>query len=229
MDAFYRALGAAGGMPFEPSSVFSAPRPPFKQPTPAAGTRDARAASAPATPPHGAFEDERPGRTDAVAGSGKALKIGAVLAGLAIGVVAVGFALRGATRSRPPPRRRPPRRATTQAAPPPVGRAGPSARRRAVRGRGDHRPSPPAEAQAPLPADAASKSGGRKHRRGAGDESKPDPAHRKIDIPAEPTPARAEEPLRPVVAAMRGYPIEVSAEAAAAHRAALVLDLHNDA
>ena len=27
---------------------------------------------------------------------------------------------------------------------------------------------------------------------------------------------------------MRGYPIEVSAEAAAAHREALVLDLHND-
>jgi serine/threonine protein kinase len=90
MDAFYQALGAAGGMPFEPSSVFSAPRPAAKQPTPAAGSR------APAGPTSGTFEDERPLRAaDATGGTGKGAKIGLAVAALAIGAAAVGFALRG--------------------------------------------------------------------------------------------------------------------------------------
>ncbi len=45
MDAFYRALGAAGGFAFEPSQVFVAPRPPkasLKYPTLAAANVEAR-------------------------------------------------------------------------------------------------------------------------------------------------------------------------------------------
>ena len=88
-------------------------------------------------------------------------------------------------------------------------------------------PSPPTEDR--HPPSPASKGGGRKHRRSAAEEeTKPDPAHRKIEHPGRADAGRAEEPVRPVAAAVRGYPIEVSAEAAAAHAAALVLDLHND-
>jgi predicted Ser/Thr protein kinase len=192
MDAFYRALGAAGGMPFEPSSVFSAPRPGPKQATPAAGSRDA--ASAPGTPTHGAFEDERPGRTDAAGGTGNGLKVGVVIASLAIGAIAVGFALRGGAKK---PADTPAPAAATQVAPPP---AQPSAPPAAETPTPPAEvvvipPSPPAEPPAVAPGEAAAKAGGRKHRRGAGDEGKPDPAHRKIDIPAEPTPAELKNPF----------------------------------
>jgi serine/threonine-protein kinase len=191
MDAFYRALGAAGGMPFEPSSVFSAPRPGLKQPTPAAGTRDARPA---VTPAHGTFEDQRPGRAEAPAGRGKGLMVGVVIAGLAIGAIAVGFALRGGDKQ--PAHASPP---VAAPAPPPA--APPAAEPAAPPAAAAPSevvvipPSPPAEA--PPPADPATKGGGRKHRRGASDETRPDPAHRKIDIPAEPTPAELKNPFAP--------------------------------
>ena len=49
MDAFYRALGAAGGLPFEPSQVFSPPRASLKYPNlaePSAEARESRTALA---------------------------------------------------------------------------------------------------------------------------------------------------------------------------------------
>ena len=71
MDALYRALGAAGGFAFEPSQVFVPPRLPkasLKYPTLAAASRGrARIADGDrGIAGSGTFDDERPGRQDAV-------------------------------------------------------------------------------------------------------------------------------------------------------------------
>src|SRR5262245_10743843 len=100
MDAFYRALGAAGGMPFEPSAVFVAPRVPkasLKYPTLAAANldvRESRTAIA-VSGATGTFEDERPGRPDeAPGGRRKPIVIAAVVAGLALAAGGAVVALR---------------------------------------------------------------------------------------------------------------------------------------
>src|SRR4029077_13164911 len=104
MDTFYRALGAAGGLPFEPSSVFVAPKAGLRYPALAETNplaRDSKTAIA-SSPPHGTFEDERPVRLETPSGSfGPGAKLGAIVAAVAIaGIVAV-VALRSGRRSAP--------------------------------------------------------------------------------------------------------------------------------
>jgi serine/threonine protein kinase len=197
MDAFYRALGAAGGLPFEPSSVFAAPagvpRANLKYPALAAPSAEARASrTAIASPisPTGSFEDERPGRPgDAPAGGGK-LKIAAIVGVLAAGGVAAALALRGGDKAAPAVTAAP--AAAAPAAPTPaapsevvVNPTPPPAP-----------PSPPAEAKAPVAEPAAEPAGkpGRKHRRVA-DEAAPIPARRQVDVPTEPTPVELKNPF----------------------------------
>ena len=108
MDALYRALGAAGGFAFEPSAVFVAPRVPkasLKYPTLAAANLEARESrTAIATSSGtGTFEDERPGRLDDAAGGKRSpAKIAMVVAGLALGVAGVVFALKPSSTATPP-------------------------------------------------------------------------------------------------------------------------------
>src|SRR3954453_1428133 len=83
MDALYRALGAAGGIPFEPSSVFVPPRVPkasLKYPTLAAANLAARESRTAIATSGGTFDDERPVRPDqAPAGSRRPMVIAAVV------------------------------------------------------------------------------------------------------------------------------------------------------
>jgi serine/threonine-protein kinase len=108
MDAFYRALGAAGDFAFEPSQVFVAPRPPkasLKYPTLAALNQENRE-SRTAIGVSGTFEDERLGRPgggdEAPAGSRKPLVIAAVVGAALIGVGALVFALKPSSKAAAP-------------------------------------------------------------------------------------------------------------------------------
>ncbi len=91
MDAFYRALGGAGGQPFEPSSVFGPPKASLRYPTlaePNPTVRNSRTAIA-STVSRGTFEDERPTRV-AHPGLGLGIKVGAIVAGVAAATVVAG-------------------------------------------------------------------------------------------------------------------------------------------
>jgi serine/threonine-protein kinase len=189
MDAFYRALGTAGGQPFETSNVHAGlnpgepPRASLKYPTlaePNADVRDSKTAIA-ASPPVGTFDDERPMRAEAAGGLPARAKLGiAALVSAGIVVTAV-LALRGGSRpaaSAPPPAAAPAQQAV--AAPPPAPVA----------------PAPtdkPADPVEPAPAVAAppAEKPARSHRHHA-DGDKVDPLHRRIDVPDEPPPTPAE-------------------------------------
>jgi serine/threonine-protein kinase len=192
MDSFYRALGAAGGVPFEPSGVFMAPKanlryPALAEANPAA--RDSRTAIA-ASGPHGTFEDERPVRPATGFGGGKMV---AIVAGLLV-IVGVAFlALRGGPKPEAkleaaiaptaaavvPTPPAPPPPAAVQPTPAPVAGTPAAA-------------APPAAAE-PVEAKPSARA---HHRHGSGDESKADPAHRQIAVPAEDTtPAELKNPF----------------------------------
>jgi serine/threonine-protein kinase len=193
MDAFYRALGAVGGLPFEPSGVLRvrqqsplATKPIEARPPAASGRGQQRGGDAGES-----FADERPVRAAdaAPAGMGSGLKIGIVVAALAVAGAVVAFGMRGDKQTAAS------KAAVTAPAPaaPPV--ATPPAPQPAAAEVVVVPPSPPATEPAPA-ADGASGKLGRKHRRGAAsEEPKPDPAHRQIDIPAEPTPAELKNPF----------------------------------
>jgi serine/threonine protein kinase len=97
MDQFYRALGGAGGEPFESSAAYT-PNPALRYPVlaqPNARARDSRTevappGSGPATSPTGGhFEDERP-----VVRQAAGLKLGGVVVGVAVVAALVVLALR---------------------------------------------------------------------------------------------------------------------------------------
>jgi serine/threonine-protein kinase len=186
MDAFYRALGAAGGFAFEPSQVFVAPRPPkasLKYPTLAAANVEARESrTAIASAGAGTFEDERPGRPEeAPAGSRKPMMIAMVVGGLALAGVGAFLALRPSPAAPPAAVAPPPTPAPTPAAvAAPVPAATPPAQT----------PPPAAKSIAETPpAETATKpSRSSRRRRGADtDEPKADPLHRVIPVAPETT------------------------------------------
>ncbi|HEY6475512.1 MAG TPA: serine/threonine-protein kinase, partial [Polyangia bacterium] len=198
MDAFYQALGEAGGVPFEPSNVFI-PReasaalkyPRLSKPNEVAA-RESKTAIA-ASPPTGTFDDERPVRAESTGGPGAGVKIGLGVAAAIVAIVAVVLALRGGHKGAEPvieaTATRPPAHVTAPpgAAPSPPGAA----------------PSPPAapqpavagEAVAAPPAEPAEKSVKPRRHHEAAEASRPDLLHRKLDVPADPTPAELKNPF----------------------------------
>ncbi|HLK92811.1 MAG TPA: serine/threonine-protein kinase [Polyangia bacterium] len=185
MDAFYQALGAAGGDPFEPSNVFMPPQASLKYPRLTepneAAARESKTAIA-VSPPHGTFDDERPVRLDAGKGLPSGVKIGLGVAGAAAVAIVLALALRGGHPTAPPEG---PPRATSAAAAPPA--PAPAARPVA--------PPPVAAppAAAPVSPEAAHAEPAEKpaprphHHHEAAEAPKPDPLHRKIDVPVEQT------------------------------------------
>ena len=243
MDALYRALGAAGGLPFEPSAVFVAPRAKasLKYPTLAAANPEARESRTAIAVVAGRGRSRTSGRCAPTQRGRRAsrgrrkLVVGApvALARRAALVLALrpsstatppaappsAAAAVGAAPAAPRPRRRPPRatagRRAVAAAPPETPRPRRRRRRRAV-------DAGQAEPLAP-PAREPTRPKSRRPIRCTG----------QIPVPAEPTPGDSSRSRRIRSAllprpAVRGFPVEVSPEAAAAHEAALVLDLHND-
>jgi eukaryotic-like serine/threonine-protein kinase len=201
MDAFYRALGAAGDLSFEPSAVFVPPRASLKYPNladPNPLTRESKTAMA--SKSAASFADERPVRASEAPtklGSGAKLAVGALVGGvialvlfLALprgpkpapagsnNVTTAGTTAASATPTAPAPT--PPPSATPPAAvtpPPPAAKT-----------------SPAATAAEPAPT-RPSRSRRRRDVESGGDEAKADPLHRKIPIPAEPTPAELKNPF----------------------------------
>jgi serine/threonine-protein kinase len=198
MDAFYQALGAAGGVPFEPSNVFLPPQASLKYPrlTEAnAGARQSKTAIS-VSPPVGTFEDERPQRAEAPGRLGAGAKLGLGVAGAVALILALVLALRGGQKPA----------ADTVAATPPAAAAAapakPAVASAASPAAATPAPPPPQPAAAPVarteptmaPAETAEKSA-RPHHRHEGTETKADPLHRKIDVPGEPTPAELKNPF----------------------------------
>jgi hypothetical protein len=200
MDAFYQALGAAGGVPFEPSNVFIAPQASLKYPRLTEANTEARHSKTAisVSPPVGTFEDERPQRAEGPAGR---LSAGAKIGLGVAGAVAVGLALVLALRGGHPTSA-----ASAVATPLAAGPARPAA----AAAPAAPTPSPAAAVPAPLPpsaaapvarteptvapAEAAEKTA-RPHHRHEGSETRADPLHRKIDVPGEPTPAELKNPF----------------------------------
>jgi serine/threonine-protein kinase len=203
MDALYRALGAAGGLPFEPSSVFVPPKASLRYPTLAEANpkvSESRTAIA-ANVPRGTFEDERPLRAEESHGTGMGLKIGALVAGVAIATVVAVMVLRSP--SKPESAAAPAAPAPTQAAvapvPPPSPPPAPAA---------ELKPAAVAPAAAPKPAPATAEAAdtvstgkrdrSRRKRGETGPTAKVDPAHRMIPVPPEEkdtTPAELKNPF----------------------------------
>ena len=204
MDAFYRAIGAAGGLPFEPSTVTRVAGPALppgatlKYPSlaePNAGVRDSRTAIT-ATPPVGAFDDERPSRPEASGGGLGArakLALGAAAALAIVSVVVL--AMRGGTpaaghavadkAAATPPAAAPVEKAALVPAPP--------AERPIAAPPAANPPGPPTPTAA---AEGASTDKPARARRHHGDNDKADPLHRKIDVPGDPaTPAELKNPF----------------------------------
>jgi serine/threonine-protein kinase len=190
MDALYRALGAAGGIPFEPSAVFVPTRIPkasLKYPTLAAANLEARESrTAIAVSGAGTFEDERPVRLDETpAGSRKPMVIAMAVGGLVLGAVGLVLALRPSDKVTPPAE-------AAAVAKPTAAVAAPAAAPPAAT-------APPAPAAAPKPAPAAaapatdapaakpSRSRRRRASEGDSEGAKADPLHRSIAVPAENT------------------------------------------
>jgi serine/threonine-protein kinase len=197
MDAFYGALGSAGGLPFETSGAASAPPASLRYPELAdsnAAARESKTAIA-ASGPRGTFDDERPVRLDAVTGTGRGVKI-AVAAGAVVAIViAAALALRSG-RSAPPAAAATPTAAalappaTAPAAPTTAAVAPPSSAPAGARPEAaPAREAATVETDAKVPARA-------RRRKEATAEPKPDPAHRPIDVPAEDTtPAELKNPF----------------------------------
>jgi hypothetical protein len=201
MDEFYRALGAAGGEPFEASGVY-VPSAALRYPVPVAPVpraRDAAEGSAPHTvplpplTPTGSFDDARP-----VARKSAGLKLGGVfLAVAAVGAVAV-MALRPSPKSSPPP-------APAVVAAPPAAPAAkpPEAPPPAVEAKVAEPPAPEAKAVAEeKPAARAERSGRSKAHRSSGDAVRDIAAKAGLERPAPPpekpqptTPAELKNPF----------------------------------
>jgi eukaryotic-like serine/threonine-protein kinase len=103
MDQFYRALGAAGGEPFEASGVYTASPevrfPVLAQPNPRASAKELRTEvgppPAPSTSPTGGhFDDERP-----VVRKAAGLKLGGAFVAVLIAAVLLVFALRPSSKT----------------------------------------------------------------------------------------------------------------------------------
>ncbi len=200
MDEFYRAIGAAGGQPFEPSTVRNylvkpdLPGATLKYPSlaePNAEVRDSRTAIA-ATPPVGTFDDERPSRPEPPRGGLGARAKLALGAAAALAIVAVlVLALRGspapgsrvAEKTTPAPAAVekaalvPPPAAEKPATPPPAA-------------------APPEKTEPAAAPEATSAEKPARPRRRHGESDRVDPLHRKIDVPGDPaTPAELKNPF----------------------------------
>ncbi|HVV48638.1 MAG TPA: serine/threonine-protein kinase [Polyangia bacterium] len=200
MDAFYKALGEAGGVPFEPSNVFLPPMASLKYPrlteTNQVAARESKTAIS-VSPPARTFEDERPQRAEAAsAGMAPAVKIGLGVAGAVVVAVVLALALRGgpaAPSATAAAGASPARTPATMAGPKP-GAPAPATQPPAAAA------APPVNAAAATEAapagETAEKPAAHAHHHHEGAEpSKPDPLHRKIDVPAEPTPAELKNPF----------------------------------
>jgi serine/threonine-protein kinase len=200
MDAFYRALGAAGGVPFEPSNVFVPPTASLKYPVLADANplpRESKTAIS-VSPPSGTFDDERPVRSEDLPGglgvrAKLAIGIGAVLVGAIVFILALRSGNRhpAATESSTlsPPT---PAQAQTPAAPSPTAPSTPIRALPAAPARGE---SPATSPEASAAAATATKPGARAHHH-RGDDIKADPLHRRVDLPAAaPTPAELKNPF----------------------------------
>jgi serine/threonine-protein kinase len=198
MDAFYQALGAAGGVPFEPSNVFVAPQASLKYPQLTSASASAARQSKTAisvSPPVGRFDDERPERAETPGGGlGARAKIGLGVAGAVVLVIALVLALRtghktGADSVATPPVAVERTNPIVGAPPPPV---------RSVPTPPPALAGPPAQVEAaavaPTPGDRSDKPS-RAHHHHEGAEPKADPLHRRIDLPAEPTPGELKNPF----------------------------------
>jgi serine/threonine protein kinase len=199
MDAFYQALGAAGGVPFEPSKAFIPPQASLKYPQLTESNAKARQSKTAisVSPPIGTFDDERPQRAEAPAGSLSAgAKIGLGVAGAVAVILALVLALRGghktsadtavatpAASAQPAVTAPLPKPAVAPAVKPAAAIAAPI-------------PPPPAAHPAPTvaPAEAAEKTARPRHHHEEA-ETKADPLHRKIDVPGEATPAELKNPF----------------------------------
>jgi serine/threonine-protein kinase len=197
MDAFYRALGAAGGVPFEPSNVFVPPTASLKYPVladPNPLPRTSKTAVS-VSPPSATFEDERPQRPEGLPTPlGPRTKLVLALSAAIAVVIVFILALRSGTGHQ----------ALPQTA---IGSAAASAE---VQGPPAPAPVPlsasvharpataaPARAEAAqvaTPEASAGKPAARAHRK-RGDDAKGDPLHRQVDLPAEPTPAELKNPF----------------------------------
>jgi eukaryotic-like serine/threonine-protein kinase len=193
MDAFYQALGQAGGVPFEPSNVFipreasasSALKYPRLSAPNEVAARESKTAIA-ASPPTGTFDDERPQRAERTGGLGAAAKIGLGVAGAVVTIIALGLALRGSHKTAEPAVAPPPAPMPAAAAPAPATKAPPAAA--AV-------PATPVEAAVAPPGEPAEKAAKPRHHHEAAEPGKADPLHRRIDVPGEATPAELKNPF----------------------------------
>jgi serine/threonine-protein kinase len=201
MDAFYQALGAAGGVPFEPSNVFISPQASLKYPRLTEANAEARHSKTAisVSPPVGTFEDERPQRAEGPAGSLSArAKIGLGVAGTVAVVLALVLALRGGHHLTS---------AETAAATPPAAAPVKSAAASPT-AKPTLNPALAIPAALPLPAAApaahteptmapaeTAEKIARPHHRHEGAETKVDPLHRRIDVPGETTPAELKNPF----------------------------------
>jgi eukaryotic-like serine/threonine-protein kinase len=188
MDAFYRALGAAGGVPFEPSNVFVPPTASLKYPALAEANplpRESKTAIS-VSPPSGTFEDERPQRPDdPVGGLGTRTKIGLAVGAVLAVVLVVVLALRPGAR---PPAVTAAALAAPAAVASPLPMPSPAAPAPAHVAQPAGVETVPASVEAP-----AGKPAGRLHHHH--DEAKSDPLHRRVDAPAESTPAELKNPF----------------------------------
>jgi tRNA A-37 threonylcarbamoyl transferase component Bud32 len=104
MDAFYRALGSAGGEPFEASGVYNSASPSLRYPVLTQANPTARALKTEVVPPPAAgeaFDDERP-----VVRRSAGLKLGGVIVAVAVAAALVMLALRPSRKAEvvaPPP------------------------------------------------------------------------------------------------------------------------------
>ena len=196
MDAFYQALGAAGGVPFEPSNVFipreastkaAALKYPRLTESNEAAARESKTAIA-ASPPTGTFDDERPAACPSDAGSARGAKIGARRSRRRWSPSSF-WCSRCAVVTRPaapavaPP---PPAPAAAPVAPPVAARvaAGRRAGCRARRGRRGRRPpSPPRRRRKP------------RHHHEAAETARPIRSTARSTVPGEPTPAELKNPF----------------------------------
>ncbi len=201
MDAFYQALGAAGGVPFEPSNVFRPPQVSLKYPQLTEANTEARHSrtAISVSPPFRTFDDERPQRAEGPARSLSAgAKIGLGVAAAVVVVVALSLALRGGSKTSADPGASTPAPAAAAAATVKPAAVAPAVSPAAA----IPAPLPPQPAAAPAahtgatqaPAETAEKAA-RPHHHHEGAETKADPLHRKIDLPGEATPAELKNPF----------------------------------
>jgi serine/threonine protein kinase len=215
MDAFYRALGAAGEAPFEPSNVFISPQaalPPqasLRYPALSeanGGVRQSRTAIS-VSPPAGTFDDERPQRAEAPAGArGAGAKIALGVGGAVAAVIVVVLALRGGHKSgaRDTTAATTTAVATTAVATTATSPSAPAASRSVAQPAVPPAAAPPAfvPTLAPAPGKASTEASAgtgekmtrpRHHHDSV--ETKADPLHRKIDLPPESTPGDLKNPF----------------------------------